>query len=182
MQEIASHFVHKNSIDVHQEFKAQFIVFRIETQEYGIPITSVKEIKGWSPTTTLPHSPPYMRGVVNLRGIIVPILDLRSRFGMGLTEVSPTHVVMIIHLENRTVGLLVDAVSDILTVNPQDIKPVPELSKDTENSVVQGLVQMDKRMVALLDLNQVFDASVVLTNACILGGEENLSEEEIPVS
>ncbi|MBI1954748.1 MAG: purine-binding chemotaxis protein CheW [Proteobacteria bacterium] len=116
MQEIASHFVHKNSIDVHQEFKAQFIVFRIETQEYGIPITSVKEIKGWSPTTTLPHSPPYMRGVVNLRGIIVPILDLRSRFGMGLTEVSPTHVVMIIHLENRTVGLLVDAVSDILTL------------------------------------------------------------------
>ena len=89
----------------------QFVTFTIGEEEYGVDIMMVREIKGWSPTTTLPNSPPYVRGVINLRGIIVPIFDLRMRFGMGLNEPGATHVVIIVKIGARTVGLLADGVS-----------------------------------------------------------------------
>lgn len=142
--------------------KEQYITFRVSEQEYGVSITSVREIKGWTHTTKLPNSPSYMRGVVNLRGTVVPILDLRSRFGMGTTDVTPSHVVMIVALENRMVGVLVDAVCDILSIEQTDIRAVPNMNVEEENTVVNGLVQKEERMVALLDLSKVFDASVLL--------------------
>src|SRR3989338_6701658 len=142
--------------------KEQYITFKVSEQEYGVSITSVREIKGWTHTTKLPNSPSYMRGVVNLRGTVVPILDLRSRFGMGITEVTPTHVVMIVALNNRMVGVLVDAVCDILSIEATDVRPVPNMNVEEDNKVVNGLVQKDERMVALLDLSKVFDASIFL--------------------
>ena len=132
----------------------QFITFTLAAQEYGVDIMRVREIKGWTETTALPQAPSYVRGVINLRGIIVPILDLRARFGMGATVPTSTHVVIIVITDTRTTGLLVDAVSDIITVEPSTIRPVPRMD-DTppEDSFLDGLVALEDRMVTLVSLD-----------------------------
>jgi purine-binding chemotaxis protein CheW len=139
----------------------QFITFRVNEQEYGVDIMSVKEIKGWVNTTILPNTPLYMRGVINLRGAIVPILDLRCRFGVGLTAATKSHVVMIVTVLERTVGILVDAVSDIITISNDDIRSIPSIDVNDHNeTILKGIVNFDDHMVALLDLNHVFDQNI----------------------
>jgi purine-binding chemotaxis protein CheW len=134
----------------------QFITFTLDGQEYGIDIMVVREIKGWAETTTIPNAPDYVRGVINLRGVIVPIFDLRSRFGMGRTNPSPMHVVIIVHTRGKTIGLLVDAVSDIITIEPAAIRPVPEMGLPTDDRFLDGLVAHGERMVTLISLNGLF--------------------------
>lgn len=136
----------------------QFLTFSVGAEAYGVDIMTVHEIKGWTQTTRLPSAPAYMRGVINLRGLIVPIFDLRARFALGLTEVSAHHVVIIVAVGARTVGILVDAVSDILTVSPEDIKPKPESQAMAAQDYVQGLISVDSRMVVLLDIERLFGA------------------------
>ncbi len=131
----------------------QFITFTLGAQEYGVDIMLVREIKGWTETTSLPQAPPYVRGVINLRGIIVPIFDLRARFGMGATEPTRMHVVIIVASAGRTTGLLVDAVSDIIAVQPEQVRPVPEIGLPAEEHFLEGLVSMDDRMVTLVCLD-----------------------------
>ena len=134
----------------------QFITFTLDGQEYGIDIMVVREIKGWAETTTIPNAPDYVRGVINLRGVIVPIFDLRSRFGMGRTTPTPMHVVIIVHTRSKTIGLLVDAVSDIITIEPGAIRPVPEMGLPTDDRFLDGLVAHGERMVTLISLNGLF--------------------------
>jgi purine-binding chemotaxis protein CheW len=132
----------------------QFITFTLDAQEYGVDIMRVREIKGWAETTALPQAPSYVRGVINLRGIIVPILDLRARFGMGTTKPTRMHVVIIVITDTRTTGLLVDAVSDIITVEPSTIRPVPRMDDlPSDESFLDGLVALDDRMVTLVSLD-----------------------------
>ena len=133
----------------------QFITCTLGDAEYGIDIMAVREIKGWAETTSIPHAPSWIRGVINLRGIIVPILDLRDRFGQGTTAPTPMHVVVIIQTGARTAGLLVDAVSDIIAISPGDIRPVPEVGSDAPESLLAGLVPLDRGMVALVSLDQL---------------------------
>ena len=97
--------------------RIEFISFAIGDDQYGVDIMAVREIKGWSDITHLPKQPEYVRGVLNLRGVIVPILDLRCRFGQGLTETTPLHIVIIVQIEGRQVGLLADRVLDIVSVD-----------------------------------------------------------------
>lgn len=134
----------------------QFITFTLDQLEYGIDIMVVREIKGWAHTTMIPNAPPHVRGVINLRGIIVPIFDLRARFGMGLTEPTRMHVVIIVAAGRRTVGLLVDAVSDIISIDPSAIRPVPDMGIASEAQFLEGLVAMDERMVTLVSLGGLF--------------------------
>ena len=144
----------------HHEFSAdtiQFLTFTVGEGEYGVDIMTVREIKGWSETTRLPNMPGYMRGVINLRGIVVPIFDLRTRFGMGVTEANPKNVVIILAIGERTVGVLVDAVSDILTIESNQIKPPPTTETHVEEVFINGLISVDERMVVLLDVNHLFD-------------------------
>jgi purine-binding chemotaxis protein CheW len=131
----------------------QFITFTLGAQEYGVDIMLVREIKGWTETTSLPQAPPHVRGVINLRGIIVPIFDLRARFGMGPTLPTRMHVVIIVIAGGRTTGLLVDAVSDILSVSPDQVRPVPEFGTEAEAQFLEGLVSLDERMVTLVRLD-----------------------------
>jgi purine-binding chemotaxis protein CheW len=139
-----------------REEPRQFITFTLDDREYGVDIMRVREIKGWSEATSLPQSPPYVRGVINLRGIIVPIFDLRCRFGMGVTAPTRMHVVIIVTTETRTTGLLVDAVSDILTVEPEIIRALPKLEEQpVEESFLEGLVALDQRMVTLVSLDSL---------------------------
>jgi purine-binding chemotaxis protein CheW len=133
----------------------QFITFTLDAEEYGVDIMMVREIKGWTATTALPKAPPHVRGVINLRGVIVPILDLRARFGMGTTTPTPTHVVIIVHIDNRTSGLLVDAVSDIISIDQHDVRPVPEMGLAIEDQYLDGLVAVGERMVTLVSLGRL---------------------------
>ena len=107
----------------------EFISFAIGNDQYGVDIMAVREIKEWSNVTHLPKQPDYVRGVLNLRGVIVPIIDLRCRFGQGVTETSPMHVFIIVQIGDNLVGLLADRVSDIVSADPGDIKPVPNVSR-----------------------------------------------------
>ncbi len=136
---------------------AQFITFSIGNEEFGVDIVTVQEIKGWTATTNLPSAPSYMLGVLNLRGIIVPICDLRARFGLGDTIPSKNHVIVIVMVSDRIIGILVDAVSDILTVGASRIRPVPEMGGNIDQRFLSGLVAVDNRMVALLELKLLFD-------------------------
>ena len=99
----------------------EFISFTVADEQYGVDIMAVREIKDWSAITRLPHQPEYMRGVLNLRGVIVPIIDLRCRFGNGLTDATPMHVIIVIQIDGETVGLLADQVLDIIAVDPSQI-------------------------------------------------------------
>ncbi|TAD90230.1 MAG: chemotaxis protein CheW [Alphaproteobacteria bacterium] len=134
----------------------QFITFTIDQEEYGVDIMAVREIKGWVPTASIPKAPAHVRGVINLRGIIVPIFDLRARFGQGLTEPTRTHVVIIVMVGPRTIGLLVDSVSDILSTSSADIRPVPEMDRSIDDAFLDGLVATGDRMVTLISLDGLF--------------------------
>ena len=133
----------------------QFISFAIGEDQYGVDIMSVREIKGWSQVTHLPRQPEYIRGVLNLRGVMVPIIDLRCRFGQGITDAGPMHVVIIVSIDNRLVGLLADRVLDIVSVEVAKIQPVPHLAKAARVTFLAGLVTLENFMIALIDLSNL---------------------------
>ncbi len=132
------------------EGTSQYITFTVGSEEYGVDIMEVREIKGWSTATRLPNAPIYVRGVINLRGTMVPIFDLRARFGGPATEATSTHVVVILTVGRRIVGILVDAVSDILTIDRAEIRPLPSMEGGNTADFISGLATIGGRMVALL--------------------------------
>ena len=136
----------------------QFISFAIDDDQYGVDIMSVREIKGWSDVTHLPRQPEYIRGVLNLRGVMVPIIDLRCRFGQGKTDAGPMHVVIIVSVDNRLVGLLADRVLDIVSVEVANIQPVPQLVRSARVTFLAGLVTVENFMIALIDLANLLSA------------------------
>lgn len=136
----------------------QYVTFAVGDRLFGVDIMSVCEIRQWTTATPLPRQPVYNRGVLNLRGAIVPVHDLRARFGGALTEATPSHVVVITSIRGQMVGILVDAVSDILIVRADGIRPVPQNVADVDETTISGLVSAGEAMVALLDLNRLFPA------------------------
>lgn len=130
----------------------QFISFAIGNDQYGVDIMSVREIKGWTEITHLPNQPDYVRGVLNLRGVIVPIIDLRCRFGQGMTEAVATHIVIIVQNGARQVGLLADRVLDIVSFESSRIQPVPRIAQASRINFLAGLVTVESAMIALIDL------------------------------
>lgn len=135
----------------------QFISLKVGSENYAIDILSVREIKGWTSTTVLPNQPEYVLGVLNLRGAIVPVFDLRCRFGQGLTDATRMHVVIIVKVQERTVGVLVDAVSDILTINTADIRPVPEMERTASTEYFAGIISISESTVVILNLEKLFN-------------------------
>ncbi len=133
----------------------QYVSFAAGEEQYAVDIMSVREIKGWTDVTNLPNQPQYVRGVLNLRGAVLPIVDLQCRLGGGFTETTQRHVVVIVALEGRQVGLLVDAVSDILSVSDDQIQPVPETNSREEARVLSGFLTDEDQMVAMLDLRRL---------------------------
>ena len=132
--------------------RTQFISFAIGDDHYGVDIMAVREIKGWSEITHLPKQPDYVRGVLNLRGVIVPIIDLRCRFGQGVTEATALHIVIIVQAGLRPVGLLADRVLDIVSLDASQIQPVPRIARGARVDFLSGLVTVDNAMIAVIDL------------------------------
>jgi purine-binding chemotaxis protein CheW len=139
--------------------RAEFISFAIGDDQYGVDIMAVREIKGWSNITHLPKQPDYVRGVLNLRGAMVPIIDLRCRFGLGTTEATPVHVVIIVQVDDRQVGLLADRVLDIVSFETSQIQPVPQIAQGSNIDFLSGLVTVENAMIALIDLSNLLSTS-----------------------
>jgi len=137
----------------------QFITFAIGDDHYGIDIMAVREIKDWTAIRHLPNQPDYVRGICGLRGAFIPIIDLRCRFGQGLTEPTPLHVFIIVQIGQQQVGLLADRVSDIISVERANIKPVPEVEGTRGLGFLSGLVNIDDATVGLVNLNSIFDTT-----------------------
>src|SRR4030088_1345446 len=126
----------------------QFISFAIGEDQYGVDIMAVREIKGWSEVTHLPRQPDYMRGVLNLRGAMAPIIDLRCRFGQGTTEATALHVVIVVQIGPRMVGLLADRVLDIISFEASQVQAVPRVTQNLRLDFLSGLVTVDGAMIA----------------------------------
>lgn len=141
----------------------QYLTFSVNNAEYGVDIMLVREIKGWTGVTRLPNTPEYLCGVMNLRGIIVPIFDLKCRFTGQSATVTTNSVIIILALENRNIGILVDAVSDILDIPGSEVKPPPETDVQVGAKFISGLISLEKRMVVLLDIQQLFDTKDLQT-------------------
>jgi purine-binding chemotaxis protein CheW len=133
----------------------ELISFRIGTQEFCVDIMAVREIRGWTPATPLPQAPSYVRGVINLRGAALPIVDLSARLGLGPTEPSVRNVIIVVRIGPRLVGLLVDAVSEVLTATTEEIQPTPDVSCDAVKMFIKGILALDGRMISWITLDRI---------------------------
>ncbi|WP_419811805.1 chemotaxis protein CheW [Bacterioplanoides sp.] len=137
----------------------QYLTFIMAGEEYGVDILAVQEIRGWEESTLIPNAPPYIKGVINLRGTIVPIMDLRLRFGLEKVEYSPVTVVIILKFDTdkgeRVMGIVVDAVSDVYSISEDETRKTPELSEDQNSVFIRGLVNVNDKMIILLDVESL---------------------------
>ena len=138
--------------------RQELIAFRIGAQEFCVDIMAIREIRGWTPATALPQSPSYVRGVINLRGAVLPIVDLGARLGLSAAEPSDRHVIIVARIGSQLIGLLVDAVSDILTVSDDMLQPTPDVASDMVKTFVRGILAVDGRMISLISLDRVLPA------------------------
>jgi purine-binding chemotaxis protein CheW len=145
--------------------QTELISFAIGDEQYGVDIMAVREIKGWSDITHLPRQPDYVRGVLNLRGVMVPIIDLRCRFGGGLTEATPIHIVIIVQTAGQQIGLLADRVLDIVAFDGADVRPVPRVSQSAGLAFLSGLITSEGGMIALIDIDRLLDLDATAAGA-----------------
>lgn len=133
----------------------QYLTFRLDGLDYGIPIYQVQEIRGWTKVTPLPNSPRYIRGVLNLRGTIVPIIDLRLRFNLEEVPYDAVTVIVVVNVGSRLAGIVVDSVSDVITLNPEQRRNAPEFEGHANRQFVQGLTQVDDKLLVLIDVDKL---------------------------
>jgi len=138
----------------------QFLSFTLGEEEYGVDILRVQEIRSWEPVSRIPNVPSYEKGVVNLRGAIVPIIDLRERFGLGHLAYSPLTVVVVLQMQTeegavRVMGVVVDSVSDVINVDKKTIQDPPNFGTKVSTEFINGLASVDERMVMLLDVEKL---------------------------
>jgi purine-binding chemotaxis protein CheW len=141
------------------ESRTELISFAIGDEQYGVDVMAVREIKEWSSVTRLPDQPDYIRGVLNLRGVIVPIIDLRCRFGQGVTESTPMHIIIIVQIDDRQVGLLADRVLDIVSFEAGKMQSVPKVDVGVGAEFLAGLITIEGAMIALIDLQKLLSLS-----------------------
>jgi purine-binding chemotaxis protein CheW len=141
----------------------EFLTFKLGPEEYGIDILRVQEIRGYESPTRMANAPPYIKGVVNLRGIIVPIIDLRIKFGMNEVNYDSVTVTIVLNICNRVIGVVVDSVSDVIALEPTDIKPAPEFNgaMSTEYIIGIGSIQSaeQERMLILMDIENLMTSA-----------------------
>ena len=153
----------------HEHGTDQYLTFILGDEEYGVNILKVQEIRDWDSATSIPNTPDYVLGVVNLRGVVVPIIDLRKRFDLANAEFGPTTVVVIVKTtqsgKERTVGMVVDAISDVYNVSQDDINEAPDLGSVVTTEFITGLTTVDEKMVILLNVDLLINSGVLQIDA-----------------
>ena len=139
----------------------QYLTFMLEEESYGIEILRVQEIKGYTGVTRIPNTPDYIKGILNLRGTIVPIVDLRMKFGLDPIEYNKLTVIIVVDVCGRTMGIIVDEVSDVLSFPDKDIKPAPEFGRAVDVSFISGIGRMGEKLVTLLALDHVLSGDEI---------------------
>ena len=139
----------------------EFLAYRLGNEEYGIDIQKVQELRGYDAVTAIANAPACIKGVVNLRGIIVPIIDMRIRFNLGSPVYDQFTVVIILNIAGRIVGMVVDSVSDVITLSPAQIKPAPAMGAGVDTDYLMGLGTLDERMIILLDIDRLMSSDEI---------------------
>jgi len=133
----------------------QFLTFTLGTEEYGIEILKVQEIKGYSAITHIPNAPEHVKGVMNLRGTVVPVVDLRAKFGMPAVEYSKFTVIIVVMVGQKIAGLVVDAVSDVLNIARSDVRPAPDFGERCDMRFISGMASIGDKLAVLLDIDKL---------------------------
>lgn len=140
----------------------QFLTFTIADEEYGVDILKVQEIKGYVSTTRIPNSPPEVTGVLNLRGTIVPIIDLRKKFNLPEIEYDQFTVIVVVVVQDRVMGMIVDSVSEVMNIQPEEIQPPPNLGQDAAPTTLRGLGKVGDKLIILLDIDAVLLGDIAI--------------------
>ena len=136
----------------------ELLTFTLGREEYGIDILKVQEIRGYGAVTTIANAPEFIKGVINLRGIIVPIVDMRIKFKLGSVTYNETTVMIVLNIANRVVGMVVDGVSDVITLKQEEIKPAPEFGASLDTQYLLGLGTVGERMIILVDIERLMSS------------------------
>ncbi|MBL4759252.1 MAG: purine-binding chemotaxis protein CheW [Mariprofundaceae bacterium] len=146
----------------------QYLTFMLAGEEYGVDILTVQELRGWEDTTPIPNTPDFVLGVINLRGVVVPIVSLRERFELEAAAHGPTTVVIIVKVaggdKDRVLGIVVDAVSEVYDISGDDLQPPPDMQGAISIDFITGLAMIDEKMVILLDINKLINEGVLSGN------------------
>lgn len=137
------------------------LAFKLGSEEYGIDILKVQEIRGYDAVTRIANTPDFIKGVINLRGVIVPIVDMRIRFNLGKPTYDSLTVVIILHIADRIIGMVVDSVSDVITLTPGQIKPAPKMGTALDTDYLIGLGTIDERMIILVDIDRLLSSDEI---------------------
>lgn len=142
-----------------EEIASEYLTFTLGEEEYAIDILKVQEIRGYEKPTLIANAPAFIKGVINLRGTIVPIVDLRIKFNLGNIEYTPFTVVIILNLGTRVVGIVVDSVSDVIMLKPGQIRPAPDFSAAFDTQYIVGLASLDERMAIVTDIEKLMTSA-----------------------
>jgi purine-binding chemotaxis protein CheW len=137
----------------------EFLTFRLGEEEYGIDILKVQEIRGYEAVTAIANTPSFIKGVINLRGTIIPIVDMRIKFNLGNVEYNIFTVVIILNVAGRIVGMVVDSVSDVISLSPEQMRPAPSFAAGLDTQYIMGLGTVDSRMLILADIEKLMTSS-----------------------
>jgi len=141
-----------------KEDAREYLTFRLGKEEYGMNILNVQEIRGYDAVTKIANSPPFIKGVINMRGIIVPIIDMRIRFNLGEATYDEFTVVIILNIGKRVIGMVVDAVSDVTSLQNDQVRPAPEFGTVLDTAYIDGLATVDERMIIVIDIEKLMTA------------------------
>jgi purine-binding chemotaxis protein CheW len=159
MEQQAQSAVQSASVQAAVTSIREFLAFKLGNEEYGIDILRVQEIRSYEEPTRMANAPAFIKGVINLRGVIVPIVDMRIKFGLSEVRYDSFTVVIVLNIGNQVVGMVVDGVSDVITLNPEQLKPVPEMSSAIGSDHILAIGSLDKRMLILLDIEKLMGSA-----------------------
>ena len=142
---------------------SQYLTFTLDQEEYGVEILKVQEIKGYSAITPIPNTPSYIKGVMNLRGTIIPVVDLRSKFSLQEAEYNRFSVIIVVTVGTKVMGLVVDAVSDVLNIPNADLQAPPDFGAQVDIAFIKGMTKAGEKLVILLDLDEVLGGEELVT-------------------
>lgn len=150
---------HAGTVADEDQVASEFLTFTLGAEEYAIDILKVQEIRGYEQPTLIANAPPFIKGVINLRGIIVPIVDLRIKFKLGKIEYTPFTVVIILNVIGRVIGIVVDSVSDVISLTGSQIRPTPDFSATFDTKYIRGLATMENRMLIVTDIERLMTSA-----------------------